>query len=333
MKHLLIALLTGGIIVMTALDSAAQGRGGRGGGRAGFNNSNDGNDPAPNGAPAQLPQAPADFGAPVQLPQAPANFGAPAQLPQAPANFAPAPPTTPTPAAGAASAAAAPQTAAANRGPAPKTTSVRVVDGLVSVQAKDVQLGQLVKLLDNAMGTKSRVKKELESRPVNVRFDDLPYDAAVRKIFQGVALDYVLVPGEGIIVTSASVATSGGGTSSTPTPTTLTTTTNLPPNIADSPFAQSPQPTVPQPIPGTDPFATTPPPGGAPTPAPNVAPTVAPAPTPAPVQLQQPNFNDPFAPGLQTFGAPAPAAPAPAGPTVQPGFGGATGPIPFGQPF
>jgi hypothetical protein len=208
-------------------------------------------------------------------------------------------------------------------------TSVRVVDGLISVQANSIQLVQLVKLLDEAMGTKSRIKKDLETRTVSVRFDDLKYEDAVRKIFQGVALDYILVPGEGLIVTAASgaVATAAATAAATPQP------VPTPTNPADNPFGNPNQnPTLPLPMPGVDPFA---PPPGAQTstaaPAQPTAPAATAPPAPAPVQTF-PNFNinDPFSSPVQGGGGGAPLggglSPAPPAP---PAGGG----IPFGQPF
>jgi hypothetical protein len=51
---------------------------------------------------------------------------------------------------------------------------------------------------------KSKVPAELANRNISVRFSDLNVVDGVRKMFQGQPLDYVVIEGQGIIVTAAS---------------------------------------------------------------------------------------------------------------------------------
>jgi hypothetical protein len=211
---------------------------------------------------------------------------------------------------------------------------VRVVDGKVSVQVKEIPLVQLVKLLDEAMGTKSRVKKELETKKMTVRFDDLPYDAAVKKIFQAAQLDYIVLP-EGLIVTAPSTTTAGGTSASTTVQPTLPQPT-LPnptvPGLEQSPFGpQGNPPAVPPGALGAEnPFTGSPnvgiaPPSSTATPgAPPIAPG-GPASGPQPI-ITAPDFGGATMQGFPTFGGGAPA-----GGGGQ-GLGGG-GLIPFGQPI
>jgi hypothetical protein len=81
---------------------------------------------------------------------------------------------------------------------------IRIIDNKVSIQAEAVPLGRFLRLWDQATGMTSKVPPELANRNVNVRFTDLNFDDAVRKIFEGQPVDYVLVAGRGIIVTGTS---------------------------------------------------------------------------------------------------------------------------------
>src|SRR5262245_58713981 len=102
---------------------------------------------------------------------------------------------------------------------ASKGPDIRIVDDKVSIQAEAVQLSRLLKLLDQVTGMTSKVPPELANRNVSVRFSDLKIDAAVRKIFEGLPLDYVLIEGRGIVVTGTSMpatATAGGPAPFTP---------------------------------------------------------------------------------------------------------------------
>jgi hypothetical protein len=81
---------------------------------------------------------------------------------------------------------------------------IQVIDNRVSIQADSVPLGRLLRLLDMATGMTSKVPPEFANRNLTIRFSGLSFDDAVRKIFEGVPLDYIVVKNEGIIVTAAS---------------------------------------------------------------------------------------------------------------------------------
>jgi hypothetical protein len=85
-----------------------------------------------------------------------------------------------------------------------KGPEIQVIDNKVSIQAEAVGLGRLLRLFDMATGLKSKVPAELANRNISVRFSGLTFDQAVEKIFEGVPLDYVVILGQGIVVTSAS---------------------------------------------------------------------------------------------------------------------------------
>src|SRR5262245_33955157 len=87
-----------------------------------------------------------------------------------------------------------------NKGP-----EIRSVDNKVSIQAEAVKLSRLLRLLDSVTGVTPKVPTELANRNVSVRFSDLKIDAAVRKIFEGLPIDYVLIEGKGIVVTGTSM--------------------------------------------------------------------------------------------------------------------------------
>ena len=65
-------------------------------------------------------------------------------------------------------------------------------------------MSRLIRLLDQATGMKSKVPPELANRNISVKFSDLNLTDGVRKIFQGQPFDYLVVEGQGIIVTGAS---------------------------------------------------------------------------------------------------------------------------------
>jgi hypothetical protein len=188
-----------------------------------------------------------------------------------------------------------------------KNTMIRVVDGKISVKAISVPLAQLVKQLDAATNKNSRIKSDIATKMVSVRFEDLEYEEAVRKIFQGVALDYILVD-DGLFVTgnagAVSVTTSAASAAAPPPPQPIAG----PPTLApDNIFGIPPQP----PPPGIDPFA-----APAPTPPQQAAPAAAP---PTPLTFPPPpDFNSPFSSPSSNFGP-------------QPGTGAAT-PQPGGAP-
>jgi hypothetical protein len=93
---------------------------------------------------------------------------------------------------------------AAGKGP-----EVDLVDNKLSISADTIGLGRLLRLVDLATGMKSKVPPELANRNVSVRFSGLSLTDGVRKIFQGQPIDYVLVEGQGVIVTASSQALNG----------------------------------------------------------------------------------------------------------------------------
>jgi hypothetical protein len=95
---------------------------------------------------------------------------------------------------------------AAGKGP-----EIQIIDGKVSMEAESVPLGRLLKLLDAATGMTSKVPPELANRNISVRFSGLPFNVAIKKMFEGQALDYVLIGGKGITVTSVAQATGTAG--------------------------------------------------------------------------------------------------------------------------
>jgi hypothetical protein len=124
-------------------------------------------------------------------------------------------------------------TAAAN-GP-----QIQIIDNKLSVTAEAVSLSRLLHLLDQATGMKSKVPAELANRNISVRFSGLTVDDGVHKIFQGQPIDYIVVPGQGIIVTAISQSVSGDGA---PAP-----QVNQPPPQMDQPFVQESPPFFPPP--------------------------------------------------------------------------------------
>src|SRR5437764_11550381 len=97
---------------------------------------------------------------------------------------------------------------AAGKGP-----EINFVDNRLSINAEAISLGRLLRLLDLATGMQSRVPPDLANRNISVKFSGLSLGDGVRKIFQGQPLDYVVVEGRGVIVTSASQTTPVGAES------------------------------------------------------------------------------------------------------------------------
>jgi hypothetical protein len=60
-----------------------------------------------------------------------------------------------------------------------------------------------------ATGMKSKVPPELTNRNISVRFSGLSLTDGVRKIFQGQPLDYILIEGQGVVVTASSQTLTG----------------------------------------------------------------------------------------------------------------------------
>src|SRR5262249_25502998 len=95
---------------------------------------------------------------------------------------------------------------------AAKGPEVDMVDNKLSVNAETVQLGRLIRLVDLATGMKSKVPADLANRNISVQFSGLNLNDGLRKIFQGQPLDYVVIEGQGIIITAASQNITGNET-------------------------------------------------------------------------------------------------------------------------
>jgi hypothetical protein len=118
------------------------------------------------------------------------------------------------------------QTSAYAQGP-----EIEVVDGKISMSVSAMPLGRLMSLLDRAMGTTSEVKPELANRNISAQFAGLEFNDAVRKIFQGQSLNYMIISGKGVRVTDLAVAgttTGSTGPLNSPFQDTQTFTNNNP---------------------------------------------------------------------------------------------------------
>src|SRR5215831_7466217 len=93
---------------------------------------------------------------------------------------------------------------AADKGP-----EVDLVDNKLSINAETIPLSRLLRLVDLATGMKSKVPPELANRNISVKFSGLNLTDGVRKIFQGQPFDYVLIEGQGVVVTASSQSLTG----------------------------------------------------------------------------------------------------------------------------
>jgi hypothetical protein len=124
---------------------------------------------------------------------------------------------------------------AAGKGP-----EITLIDSKLSISADSISLGRLLRLLDQATGMQSKVPREFADRNLSVRFSGLSFDQAVRKIFQGQPFDYVVIGGQGIIITGSSQTLSA---SDSPPP------QNTPPaQPLEQTFVQDDPPFIPQPV-------------------------------------------------------------------------------------
>jgi hypothetical protein len=212
---------------------------------------------------------------------------------------------------------------------AAKGPEIDLVDNKLSINAEAVSLGRLLQLIDMATGMKSKVPSELANRNISVRFSGLNVSEGVRKVFQGLPLDYVVIEGQGVIVTAASQALSG----TEPVP-----TYNAPPQQPgeQQPFIQDfPQPFQGQPGNPQQPATIQTPFGALPNPRAQQPQPQQPQPngplpvtgqqntlfpqTPQPNQpIGQPQQQQPVLPGMQPanptpFGTPSPFGTAPFG--------------------
>jgi hypothetical protein len=114
---------------------------------------------------------------------------------------------------------------------------IAITDNKLTVNADNISLSRLLRLLDSATGMQSKVPPELANRNLSVRFSGLSFDDAVKKIFQGQPYDYVVVRGHGIFVTAMSQ-----GAGSEPAP---AYTSTPQPQVMEQPFIQDIQPPQP----------------------------------------------------------------------------------------
>ena len=96
---------------------------------------------------------------------------------------------------------------------APKGPEINLVDNKLSINVEAIPISRLLYLVDMATGMKSKVPPELANRNISAKFSNLEISDAVRKMFQGQPFDYVVLPGQGIVVTAASqiVSSPSGG--------------------------------------------------------------------------------------------------------------------------
>jgi hypothetical protein len=113
---------------------------------------------------------------------------------------------------------------------AAKGPEVDMVDNKLSINVEAVSLARLLRLVDMATGMTSKVPAELANRNISVRFAGMNVADGVKKMFQGQPVDYVMIEGQGIIVTAASQA--GSGTEPVPSYNTQ------PPQLDQQPFVQ-----------------------------------------------------------------------------------------------
>jgi hypothetical protein len=183
-----------------------------------------------------------------------------------------------------------------------------VIDNKVSMDVESITLGRLLELFDRATGLESTVPPALANRTLSVKFEGLTFDDAVRKIFEGQPIDYVVVGRQGIMVTALSQP---GGPESSPTP----AYNPVPPQIEQQSFLGEDQPAPSFPPPQAVP--------GMPVPVPGAAPGAVPNNNPFNQQQQPAVIQTPFGP------IPNPRA----GQPIQNGLptGQPTQPSPFGN--
>jgi hypothetical protein len=168
----------------------------------------------------------------------------------------------------------------------------------ISINADRITLGRLLQLWDQATGMQSTVPPELENQILSVHFRGLSISDAVRKIFDGQSVDYVLIEGEGIVVTGrsqevlpasqASVGSSPPEVAGQPvlqeTPRSIVLPPQQEPTIIPTPFGPLLAPSGNQ-----TPFIQLPPVPGAPPPLPFFKPEAPTLPAPGSVNVPAPN--------------------------------------------
>jgi len=120
----------------------------------------------------------------------------------------------------------------------------------VSVDAKNIPLNRFLQVWDNATGMHSSIPPQLANQPVTVNFFELPLDEAVRRIFEGVPVDFVFSEAQGINVTARSqppaLPTPAPAFVGARIPQTAPGTTNpSPENKPDKPASPKPEPPPP----------------------------------------------------------------------------------------
>src|SRR5579862_4419977 len=135
---------------------------------------------------------------------------------------------------------------------AAKGPEVDMVDNRLSIDADALPLARLMRLVDQATGLKSKVPPELANRTVSVKFSGLNLADGLRKIFQGQPLDYVVIAGQGVIVTGASQNLTGAETvaayPATPGAEGIAPIQDLPQNQPNIPGQQVQPATIPSPF-------------------------------------------------------------------------------------
>jgi hypothetical protein len=199
-------------------------------------------------------------------------------------------------------------------------TQIDVVDGKISMTAQAVPLGRLLTLFGRAVGMEAKIKPGLglENQNISVMFTGLKFNDAVRKIFEGRNLNYVVVQGKMITVTELGEATSASAISSSPT-------FSSGPAFAPPPVNQPQNPV--QNLPATSPFG-----GGTPAPAnanPSPTPASGPGMAPPPIGASNPLINPVGggAPNPNPMGNTPPPPSQPSGPGA---VGGTPGALPPG---
>jgi hypothetical protein len=181
---------------------------------------------------------------------------------------------------------------------AAKGPEVRAVDSKFSIDVESISLGRLLNLFDRATGLQSTVPAALANRNLSVKFADLDFEDAVRKIFEGQPFDYIVVQRQGIVVTALS---QNGTPETSPAPAAF----NAPPQ-------QIEQPSFIDDNPPPQPFVPPQPPVGAQVPPPTANP-FNPQQQPAMIQtpfgpIPNPRAGQPVGGAQQAtpFGTPAP---------------------------
>jgi hypothetical protein len=77
-------------------------------------------------------------------------------------------------------------------------------DGTLSIDADDIAVDRLLKLLDHATGLQSVVPDRFAARRTSVHISALPLSEAVRTVLKQLEFDYVFIEANGVIITGVS---------------------------------------------------------------------------------------------------------------------------------